>query len=131
MNTKDFFPLNWSGKTITEQRELFEQILTYYAQSELHKIYARKITRKEWVKKVSKTLNCSAHIWAYDLFQDILRFYNLTQLECGVKDITYIKNEQLIHRTYAMYDDYFERARYNTESRYENVYTYINAFTAY
>jgi hypothetical protein len=128
MNLEDFFPLNWSGKTIPEQRELFDQILTYYAQSELHKIYARKITYKEWIKRVPKTLNCSAHIWAYDLFQDILK---VTQLECGIKDITYINNEQIINRTYAMYDDYFERGRYNPESRYENVYTYISAFTAY
>ena len=128
---EDFYPLKWSGKTSLEQRELFEQIITYYAQSELHKIYTRKITRREWSKKVPKILNCSAHLWAYDLFQDILRFYKLIQLECGVKDITYIKDEQFIHRTYAMYDDYFERARYSTESRYENVYTYISAFTAY
>ena len=128
---EDFYPLKWSGKTSLEQRELFEQIITYYAQSELHKIYTRKITRREWSKKVPKILNCSAHLWAYDLFQDILKFYKLIQLECGVKDITYIKDEQFIHRTYAMYDDYFERARYSTESRYENVYTYISAFTAY
>ena len=131
MKIEDFYPLNWSGKTITEQRELFDQILTYFAQSELHKIYARKITHKEWLKKLPKTMNRFAHFWAYDLFQKILDFYRITELECGVKDITYINNENIIHRTYAMYDDYFERGRYNTDSRYENVYLYINAFTAY
>jgi hypothetical protein len=131
MKIEDFYPLNWSGKTITEQRELFDQILTYFAQSELHKIYARKITHKEWIKKVPKTMNRFAHFWAYDLFQKILDFYQITELECGVKDITYINNENIIHRTYAMYDDYFERGRYNTDSRYENVYLYISAFTAY
>jgi hypothetical protein len=107
MKIEDFYPLNWSGKTITEQRELFDQILTYFAQSELHKIYACKITHKEWIKKVPKTMNRFAHFWAYDLFQKILDFYQITELECGVKDITYINNENIIHRTYAMYDDYF------------------------
>jgi hypothetical protein len=131
MKLEDFYPLNWSGKTITEQRELFDQILTYFVQSELHKIYARKITHKEWIKRGAKSMNRFAHYWAYDLFQKILDFYRVTELDCDVKDITYINNETIIHRTYAMYDDYFERARYNIESRYDNVYVYISAFTAY
>jgi hypothetical protein len=74
MKLEDFYPLNWSGKTIAEQRELFDQILTYFVQSELHKIYARKITHKEWVKKGAKSMNTFAHYWAYDLFQKILAF---------------------------------------------------------
>ena len=42
MKPTEFYPLEWSGKSIADQRELFDQILTYYVQSELHKIYARK-----------------------------------------------------------------------------------------
>ena len=131
MKITDLYPLNWSGKTITEQRELFDQILTYFTQSELHKLYARKITHKEWMKKSPKTMKCSAHFWACDIFEDILDFYKLTELKCGVKDTTYISNENILHRTYAMYDDYFERSRYTNDSKYENVYLYISAFTAY
>jgi hypothetical protein len=131
MKITDFYPVDWSGKTITEQRELFDQILTFFTQNELHKIYARKITRKEWIKRSPKTMERCAHLWACDTFKDILQFYQLTELECGVKNTTYISNEKILHRTYAMYDDYFESSRYTNDSKYENVYLYISAFTAY
>jgi hypothetical protein len=131
MKLEDFYPLNWLGKTVTEQRELFDQILTYFIQNELHKIYARKITQAEWMKKVPKIMNCYAHYWAYDIFQKILKFYRLKELDCNVKDLAYIDHANIVHRTYAMYDDYFERGRYNPDSRCENIYIYISAFTAY
>jgi hypothetical protein len=131
MKPTEFYPLEWSGKSIADQRELFDQILTYYVQSELHKIYARKITHKEWVKKGAKAMNHFAHQWAYDLFQKILDFYKVTELNCDIQDSIYVYNETIIHRTYAMYDDYFERARYSVWSKYYMVYVYISAFTAY
>ena len=131
MKITDLYPANWSGKTITEQRELFDQILTYFTQSELHKTYARKITHEEWIQKSPKTIQNFAHFWACDIFEDILDFYQLTELECGVKNTKYISNENILHRTYAMYDDYFDRCKYTSDCKYYNVHTYISAFTAY
>jgi hypothetical protein len=131
MKITDFYPISWSGRTVTEQRELFDQILTYLTQSELHKIYTRKITHKEWLKKNPKTMERSTHFWAYDLFKKILNFYRLAELRCGIENPAYVSNEAILHRTYAMYDDYFDSSRYSHDSKYENLYLYISAFTAY
>ena len=48
---QQFFPFDWSGKTKMDQYELFDQMLMYLTQHELHKTYPRKIKYKEWVKK--------------------------------------------------------------------------------
>ena len=99
MKITDLYPTNWSGKKIAEQRELFDQILTYFTQYELHNTYTRKISQEEWIKKrpTSNTKFCTL----LGIFEDILNFYQLTELECGVKDTTYINNENILHRTYS------------------------------
>ena len=131
MKITDFYPTDWSGKTKTEQRELFDQILAYFTQHELHKTCTRKISHDEWIKKSTQIMQDFAHFYACDLFEDILFFYKLPELKSEVKDIGYLKNENILHRTYAMYDDYFERCKYTGDCKYYNVYTYISCFTAY
>jgi hypothetical protein len=65
-------------------------------------------------------LDCYIHI-----------FYDLPELECGVKNMRYFENKNILYRTYAMYDDYFEHGRYTSGCKYHNVYLYIRCFTAY
>jgi hypothetical protein len=131
MSVKQFFPTNWKGTTKMDQQELFDQILTYLTQHELHKTYARKVTHKEWLKKSKKTMLSFAHQHAYDLFKDILNFYRLAELNCSFKNIEYLEDKHIIDNTYAIYDDYFDRCRYSSDCKYYNVHTYISAFTAY
>lgn len=128
---KRFFPVQWEGTTKMEQQELFDQILTYLTQHELHKTYARKVKYKEWIKKSKKIMTTFSHPYAYDLFKDMLHFYRLRELDNNYESTQYIENKNILDRTYAIYDDYFERCRYNTECRYFNVHIYISAFTAY
>jgi hypothetical protein len=127
---ENYFPVNWQGQTITEQRELFDQILTYFTQHELHKIYARKIKWDEWIGEAAKTMQDFAHLQACDMFEDILIFYDLPELDSGVKNIKYFENKNILPRTYAMYDDYFDHSRYTSNCKYY-VYCYIDCFTAY
>ena len=56
MEACQYFPVDWSGRTKMEQRELFDQILTYFTQNELHKTYTRKIQCDEWVRKGVKIM---------------------------------------------------------------------------
>jgi hypothetical protein len=130
MEDCQYFPVDWSGRTKMEQRELFDQILTYFTQNELHKTYTRKIQCDEWLRKGVKMMRDFAHFYACNLFDDILIFYDLPELECGVKNMRYFENKNILYRTYAMYDDYFEHSRYTSGCKYD-VYLYINCFTAY
>ena len=130
MNIEQFFPTHWSGKTKMDQQELFDQVLTYLTQHELHKTYARKITHKEWVKKSNQTMHKFSHFFACKFTENILNFYKIKELDCGFTNIQYIEDKNTIDRTYAMYDDYFDRCRYS-ECKYQNVHIYMSAFTAY
>ena len=56
MEDCQYFPVDWSGRTKMEQRELFDQILTYFTQNELHKMYTRKIQCDEWLRKGVKIM---------------------------------------------------------------------------
>jgi hypothetical protein len=124
---REYFPQNWRGRTRSEQQELFDQMLMYLTQNELHKTYVRKISCDEWA---TDALNTMRDFYAWDLFVDILIFYSLPDLDCGVEDITYIENKSVLYRTYAMYDDYFELCRYS-DCKYYNVFLFIDCFTAY
>ena len=131
VDIKQFFPLKWSGKTKMDQYELFDQVLTYLTQHELHKTYARKITYKEWVKKSNQTMHKFSHRLACKFTKDILHFYRIPELDCGFANIQYMKDKNTIDRTYAIYDDYFDNCRFSVICKYEMVHTYMSAFTAY
>ena len=131
MSVTQFFPTNWYGTTKMDQQELFDQILAYLTQHELHKTYARKITHKEWTKKSKRIMQDFSHHCACNLSKDILNFYRIPELNCGFKNIQYLEDKNIIDKTYAIYDDYFDRCRYSSDCKYYNVHTYISAFTAY
>jgi hypothetical protein len=128
---EEFFPFKWSGKTKMDQYELFDQVLTYLTQHELHKTYTRKITHKEWVKKSYQIMHTFSYRFACKFTKDILHFYRLPELNCGFADIRYIEDKNTIDRTYAIYDDYFDNCRYSIICKYGMIHTYMNAFTAY
>jgi hypothetical protein len=128
---QQFFPLKWSGKTKMDQYELFDQVLMYLTQHELHKTYAGKITHKEWIKKSDGTMHNFSHRLACQFTKDILHFYRLPELDCGFADIRYIEDKNTINRTYAMYDDYFDNCRYSIICKYEMIHIYMSVFTAY
>jgi hypothetical protein len=128
---KQFYPVEWKGTTKTDQQELFDQILTYLTQHELHKTYARKIKYQEWIKKSKKTMINFAHPYAYGFFKDILNFYHLAELDNYFKNIAYVEDKNILNKTYAIYDDYFENCRYNIDCKYYKVHVYMTALTAY
>ena len=72
-----------------------------------------------------------SHFFACKFTKDILEFYKIPELDCGFTDIKYIEDKNTIDRTYAIYDDYFDRCRYVSSCKYHNVHTYMSAFTAY
>ena len=127
---KQFLPLEWDGKTEMDQYELFDQLLMYLTQHELHKMYTRKIKHKEWVKKAPITMCTFSHRFACQFIKDILEFYKVPEL-FDFKNIQYTKNKNTIDRTYAIYDDYFDNGRYTIASKYNWIYVYMSAFTAY
>ena len=127
---KQFLPLEWDGKTEMDQYELFDQLIMYLTQHELHKTYARKIKHKEWVKKAPITMCTFSHRFACQFIRDILKFYRVPEL-FDFENIQYTKNKNTIDRTYAMYDDYFDNGRYTSTSKYDWIYIYISVFTAY
>jgi hypothetical protein len=127
---EQFLPFDWSGKTKMDQYELFDQILMYLTQHELHKTYARKIKHKEWVKKGTITMCQFSHHFACRFTKDILEFYRVPEL-FDFANIQYIKNKNTIDKTYAIYDDYFDNCRYNIDCKYNWIYVYMSTFTAY
>ena len=127
---QQFFPFDWSGKTKMDQYELFDQILMYLTQHELHKTYPRKIKHKEWVKKGTITMRKFSHHFACQFTKDILEFYRVSEL-FDFANIQYIEDKNTIDRTYAIYDDYFDNCRYNIDCKYNWIYVYMSTFTAY
>ena len=127
---RQFFPFKWSGKTKMDQYELFDQILMYLTQHELHKTYTRKIKHKEWVKKGTITMRKFSHHFACQFTKDILEFYRVPEL-FDFANIQYIEDKNTIDRTYAIYDDYFDNCRYTIGCKYNWIYVYMSAFTAY
>ena len=130
VGVEQFLPLEWNGKTKMDQYELFDQMLMYLTQHELHKTYARKIKHKEWVKKAPTTMHKFSHRFACQFTKDILKFYRVPEL-FDFENIQYIKNKNTIDRTYAIYDDYFDNGRYTIDCKYNWIYVYMSAFTAY
>ncbi|CAB3995197.1 Hypothetical predicted protein [Paramuricea clavata] len=105
-----YFPRNWTGRTRVEQHELFDQMLMYLTQHELHKKHVQKIKYEEWMCDALLVMKDCTHFFAEDLYIDILIFYGLPELEYGLKDYNmYCANELVLSRLYAMYEDYYER----------------------
>ena len=66
-----------------------------------------------------------SHFYAWEYFIDILIFYDIEDIECGVVNRYYCDDKSMYSRTYEMYVNYKAP---HIESRFKDVYSFIDLF---
>jgi hypothetical protein len=58
-----YYPRNWTGCSHVQQRELFDQMMMYLTQHELHKKYNWKIEYEEWMRDALVVMKDFSHFY--------------------------------------------------------------------